>query len=424
MSLFGTMQTSVSGMGAQSNALSAIGDNIANSGTAGYKAAASQFSTLLGQSTGGNYESGGVMTSVRTSISKQGTISGTTSSTDLAINGAGFFVVSKNGQGQYLTRAGSFVADSSGNLVNTAGYQLMGYPVVNGQATSSLQVVNVSSSNYLVGATTKGAITGNLQAGTAPVTTGNLASANQANSQYSYKGSVTMYDNLGTQDVLDVYFTKTAANTWEVAVYQQAKATNGTFPYGAAGSAPIGSGTLTFNPATGALTNSVTPIGGSATNGTLTLNIPNGNAVTLDVSGMQSLATASSMTPQKVDGAAPAKLAGVSVGKDGTVTGTYGNGLTVSLYKIPLANVAAPNYLAAVSGNVYQGTNESGPVVLSAAMTNGLGEIDGGSLEASTVDLASELTNMIQAQRTYEANSKVLQTASDLLGVLNRIQSN
>lgn len=424
MSLFGTMQTSVSGMNAQSNALSAIGDNIANSGTVGYKAAASQFSTLLGQSTGGNYESGGVMTSVRTTISKQGTIAGTTSSTDLAINGPGFFVVSKNGQGQYLTRAGSFVADSSGNLVNTAGYQLMGYPVVNGQATSTLQVVNVSASNYLVGATTKGAITGNLAASAAPVTTGNLASANQANSQYTYKGSVTMYDNLGTKDVLDVYFTKTGANTWEVAVYQQAKATNGTFPYGAAGSAPIGSGTLTFNPTTGALTTSVTPIGGATTNGTLTLNIPNGNAVTLDVSAMQSLTTASSMTPTNVDGAAPAKLAGVSISKDGTVTGTYGNGLTVSLYKIPLANVAAPNYLAAVSGNVYQDTNESGPVVLSSAMTNGLGEIDGGSLEASTVDLASELTNMIQAQRTYEANSKVLQTASDLLGVLNRIQSN
>lgn len=424
MSLFGTMQTSVSGMNAQSNALSAIGDNIANSGTAGYKAASTQFSSLLGQSTAGNYESGGVMTNVRTAISKQGTIGGTTSSTDLAINGPGFFVVSKNGQGQYLTRAGSFVADNTGNLVNTAGYQLMGYPIVNGQASSTLQVVNVSASSFLVGSTTKGAISGNLAATATAITTGNLASANQANSQYSYKSSITMYDNLGTSDVLDIYYTKTGANTWEVAVYQQSKGTNGSFPYGPAGTPPIGSGTLTFNPTTGALASSVTPIGGTATNGTLTLNIPNGNAVTLDVSGMQSLATASGVTPSKIDGAAPAKLAKVSVGKDGTVTGIYGNGLTVNLYKIPLANVAAPNYLTAISGNVYQGNNDSGPVVLTDAMTNGVGEIDGGSLEASTVDLASELTTMIQAQRTYEANSKVLQAASDLLGVLNRISSN
>lgn len=423
MSLFGTMQTSVSGMNAQSNALSAIGDNIANSGTVGYKAAGAQFSTLLGQSTEGNYESGGVMTDVRTGITKQGTISATTSSTDLAVNGAGFFVVSKNGQGQYLTRSGSFVADSTGNLVNTAGFQLMGYPINNGQVSSTLQVVNISSNTYLVGATTKGAITGNLPANDANVTAP-LASANTAASKYSYKSSITMYDNLGTQDVLDVYYTKTAANTWEVSVYQQSAATNGGFPYGTAGSSPIGSGTLTFNPTTGALASSVSPIGGATTNGTLTLNIPNGNTVTLDVSGMQSLATTFGVTPGNIDGAAPAKLASVSVGKDGVVTGTYGNGLTRNLYQIPLGNVAAPNSLTAVSGNVYQVNNDSGPLVLSAPTTNGLGEIDGGSLEASTVDLASELTNMIQAQRTYEANSKVLQTASDLLGVLNRISTN
>lgn len=422
MSLFGTMQTSVSGMNAQSNALSAIGDNIANSGTTGYKAASAQFATLLGQSTQGNYESGGVQTSVRTGITKQGTISATTSSTDLAINGAGFFVVSKNGQGQYLTRAGSFVADASGNLVNTAGYQLMGYPMVNGKPTSTLQVVNVSASTYLVGSSTKGAITGNLPA-TDPNVTGTLPSANQASSTYSYKTSITMYDNLGTPDVLDLYFSKTAANTWEVSVYQQSAATNGGFPYGTAGSAPLGTGTLTFNSTTGALTSSVSPIGGATTNGVVNFTIPNGNPITLDVSGMQSLATSFGVTPGNIDGAAPAKLASVSVGKDGVVTGIYGNGLSRTLYQVPLANVAAPNSLTAISGNVYQANNDSGPIVFSAATTNGLGEIDGGSLEASTVDLASELTNMIQAQRTYEANSKVLQTASDLLGVLNRIST-
>ncbi|MGH6859055.1 MAG: flagellar hook-basal body complex protein, partial [Phyllobacterium sp.] len=132
MSLYGMMRTGVSGMNGQANRLSAVSDNIANSSTTGYKRASTEFSSLVLPSSGGAYNSGGVETSVRRHISDDGALRFTTSSTDLALKGNGFFIVSNGAGTPYLTRAGSFVPDASGNLVNTAGYYLMGYPITNG----------------------------------------------------------------------------------------------------------------------------------------------------------------------------------------------------------------------------------------------------------------------------------------------------
>lgn len=416
MSLFGTMQTSVSGMSAQSNALSTIGDNIANSGTVGYKEAGAQFETLLGQSTPGEYASGGVNTNVRYGITSQGTLTTTSSATDLAVNGNGFFVVSKNGQGEFLTRAGSFVPDSNGDLVNTAGYQLMGYSISNGSAGSTLVPVNISASSYAFAASKTGTLTANLPATDAIVAgapTQPFPSSNSANAVYSEKTSLTVYDDLGTSSVLDVYFTKTATNTWNVDVYQQSQAAaGGGFPYGAA---EVGSAAMTFDPTTGGL---LTPA-----NGSMAVTVGS-NTINFDISGMQQLATGFGVSTAKADGEAPSKLSSVAISGDGTLTAVYGSGLQIAAYKIPLGNVAAPNNLTPVSGNVYQQSNGSGPIVISSASSNGMGSVQSGALEQSTVDLATELTNMIQAQRTYEANSKVLQTASSLLGVLNNLNTN
>ncbi len=149
MSLFGTLNTGVSGMAAQANMLSTIGDNIANSSTTGYKRATVDFETMLGNQTNSDYTSGGVQSKVRYGIADQGTLTSTTSVTDLAIKGNGFFVVQSSGGATALTRAGSFVADSSGDLVNTAGYKLMGYNLTDGSpatanGTGGLQVINLN----------------------------------------------------------------------------------------------------------------------------------------------------------------------------------------------------------------------------------------------------------------------------------------
>ena len=128
MSLYGMMRTGTSGMAAQANRLSAVSDNIANSDTDGYKAATAEFSSLVVPGSPGQYNSGGIDTTIRHSVNQPGSIRYTTSSTDLALQGNGFFIVTDSSAVPYLTRAGSFVPDAQGNLVNTAGYYLMGYP--------------------------------------------------------------------------------------------------------------------------------------------------------------------------------------------------------------------------------------------------------------------------------------------------------
>ena len=426
MSLFNTMRTSVSGMAAQANALSAIGDNIANSSTTGYKEANAQFETILGNTATTEYESGGVQTDIRYGIADQGTLTTTTSATDLAVDGSGFFVVSNGGEGQYLTRAGSFVPDSTGNLVNTAGYDLMGYQVVGGVPSSNLSVVNASATALVASPSTSGTLSMNL-----PSTAATVAAADapaQGGSTYTDKTSLTVYDNLGQADVLDVYLTKTGTTdptatadgtaTWQATAYlQSGAAAGGGFPY-AAGS-QVGTTSLVFDTSTGQL------MTGTGYSTTLPVDVPNGNSdVSVNLSQTTQLASAFSVTTAQADGNAPSKLSSVKIGTDGTFTAVYANGVQVATYKIPLATVTSPDNLTPLNGNVYQASENSGAVVVGAAGASGLGTIQSDSLEQSTVDLATELTNMIQSQRAYEANSKVLQAASDLLNTLNQLQTN
>ena len=162
MSLFGVMRTGVSGMSAQSNKLSTVSDNIANVNTTGYKRASTEFSSLILKSGSGNYDSGAVETTVRYAISDAGNLQFTTSTTDLAVQGNGFFVVQDPQGNSFLTRAGAFVPDSQGNLVNAAGFKLMGYNIQNGATPtvaangfSGLQVVNVNQMTLQASPSTK-----------------------------------------------------------------------------------------------------------------------------------------------------------------------------------------------------------------------------------------------------------------------------
>ena len=421
MSLFNSMRTAVSGMAAQSNALSAISDNIANSSTVGYKDAQAQFETVLDQNATSDYESGGVQTDIRYGVATQGTLETTTSSTDLAVNGNGFFVVSNGGQGTYLTRAGSFVPDTSGNLVNTAGYQLQGYKInADGTTSSTLSTVNVDDQTLEAAASTNGTLTANLPSTATAVAATNLPSTNSASATYTDKTSVTVYDDLGTSHVMDVYLTKTADNQWQAAAYPQSDAS-------ASGGFPYTNGGTTDKPATLAMTFDATTGALSSTPTSLVVPIPNGQpgqTVSIDMSSTTQLASSFAVTAATANGNAPSKLNNVKIGTDGTVTEVYASGYQKAAYEIPLATVESPTNLTNLSGNVYQVSQTSGPMVLNTASTNGTGTILSDTLEESTVDLATELTNMISAQRSYEANSKVLQAASDLLGDLNRLTTN
>jgi flagellar hook protein FlgE len=414
MSLYGVMRTSVSGMSAQSNRLSAAGDNIANSSTTGYKRATTEFSTMVLQSGVPNYEPGGVNTEVRHSISEQGSLQFTTSTTDLAITGSGFFVVSDSDGSPYLTRAGSFVPDGSGNLVNASGYYLMGYSYADGNPTgvanvlSVLSVINIDDVDLQAQPSAKGTFSANLPSAATAVAAADLPSANAASAAYTAKTSLVAYDNLGAEVLVDVYLTKTSDNNWEMAVYNRADApAAGGFPYAAG---PLATQTLAFNPANGKLT--------SASPNSVSVPIPNGGSLALDLSNMTQLATGFTVKTAVVDGNAPSAIDSIEIGADGTLYSIYENGDRRATFRIPLANVPSPDNLTVKSGNIYAPSIGSGDVQVGVAGEAGFGTISSGALEGSTVDLATELTSMIESQRGYTANSKVFQTASDLLDVL------
>lgn len=414
MSLYGMMRTGVSGMAGQSSRLSTVADNIANSSTNGYKRATTEFSSLIIPNPPGSYASGGVTTSVRYAISQAGNLQYTTSASDLAVSGDGFFVVQDAGGSPFLTRAGSFVPDGEGRLVNAAGFYLLGYSYENGPPSavtngfSGLEPVTISESELTASPSTSGLFSANLPSSAVVIAAADLPSANAATATQSAKSSLVVYDNLGAEVLVDIYFTKTAANTWEVAVFDKAAATGTTsFPYS---SGPLVTETLSFNATDGRLTAL------SATG--ITIPIPGGAAFALDLSSVSQLATAYTELNAEVNGNAPSAIDQIEIDTDGTVYAQYENGSFRALYRIPLATVQSPDQLAVLPGNVYSQSTDSGDVRVGFAGEGGMGGVVSGALENSNVDIALELTSMIESQRSYTANSKVFQTGSELLDVL------
>ena len=409
MSLYGVMRTGGSGMNAQSNKLATVADNIANVNTSGYKRASTEFSSLILRSGTGNYNSGSVETQVRYAISDPGTMNYTTSATDLAIQGNGFFIVSDAGGTPFLTRAGSFVPDGQGNLYNTGGYYLMGYNIQNGadpdvvaNGLGNLEVVNIAQQTLLGNPTTQAKLDGANLDSNAAISAGPPA--------YTSKTSLITYDNIGNPVKLDLYMFKTAANTWDVQIYNSAEAAaGGGFPY----SGPaLATETFTFDV-------SATGKGrlDAASPTSMAFTIPGGSAFTFDMANMTQVADEFQFKAT-TNGNAPSALDRVEVAADGTMYSIFDDGTRLATYKIPLATVPSPDNLSPEVGNVYSISINSGNIQVDFAGNSGLGIIKPEALEASNVDLANELTAMIESQRGYTANSKVFQTGADLLDVL------
>ena len=239
-----------------------------------------------------------------------------------------------------------------------------------------------------------------------PYMIGATPAANQPNSAFNEKTSLTVYDNVGNELLLDIYLTKGPDNRWEITVFNQADASsNGSFPYA---SGPLSSGLVEFDPTTGKLIDG----------GMLTVPIPNGQDMSLDMAGMTELATGFVIGEADANGAGPANATGYSISDDGILYVEYGKNGRMAQYKIALATVQSPDQMTVLPGNVFQPGIDSGDVQIGFAIEGGLGKIVSGALENSNVDIAEELTSMIEAQRNYTANSKVFQTGSDLMDVL------
>ncbi|THD49342.1 MAG: flagellar hook protein FlgE [Bradyrhizobium sp.] len=397
MSLMGT---AVSGMLGDTSWLSNISQNVANANTTGYKNAETEFATVVDQVGAASSAGGGVTASLRSLNTLQGSVVGTSTTTDLAIKGDGYFVVSDANGDLYLTRNGSFVPDADGNLINSAGYYLMGYNVQNGQSAGT---TNSLAGLVKVNTITSGEAATPTNAGTLAV---NLPSADATGT--TEETSLVVYDNLGASHTIDLTFTNNGPNgsggyTWGVT------AADATAP---ATDLLGGTGLMTFN-ANGQLT-AGTP---------LTFTVPNGVSMNLNVGQSTQLAASFGVNASTANGNAPSSLTGVTISTDGTLDFEYSNGVSSPGYDIPLATVASEDNLTAINGNAFQANQNSGTVRVGVAGTSGLGSIASSSLEDSTVDLATELTDMIQAQSAYQANSKVFQTGADLLDILNNLKS-
>jgi flagellar hook protein FlgE len=445
MSLFGSLFSAVSGLNAQSQAMGMISDNVANVNTVSYKAAEAQFSTLVTRSAASaTYSPGGVKANTLYRITEQGLIQASSSPTDVAIDGSGFFVVNSriDGSGDQLyTRAGSFEQDFLGNLVNNAGFYLQGWALdANEQIVNINQVstVNVQVINGLAAATTDVELGANLNATQTPFAgayaAGDMAdfgaSGGVSGVQPHMVRSVQVFDSLGGAHNVQIAFLKDpAANTWNTEIYaDSAEVEAGDHPDGL-----LASGTITFNGDGTLASTSITPNYPAATLGApiginwLDLSGPSDSSIdfnlgTIDsADGLSQFAADYNVAFVLQNGAEVGDLNGVTIDDEGFVIATFTNGATQKIYKLPLATFANPLALDPRTGNVFAQTAASGEFNLRSAGQGGAGTVSPSALEAANVDLADEFTKMIVTQRAYSANARVITTADEMLDELIRI---
>jgi flagellar hook protein FlgE len=283
--------------------------------------------------------------------------------------------------------------------VNAAGYYLLGKPGkvdISQNTLGGLQIVNIAQVSQQPVASTAGTLTtGNLDPSAAVI------AGPPGPASYSSKSSIVAYDNIGRAVTVDLYMAKTAPDTWQMQAYNSAT-----------GAALGAATTYTFDTTTagkGALA--------AASPKTLAIPVTNGATVTLDLSNMTQVGTDFSFKAT-VNGSVPSAIDKVDIDENGYVTAILKNGQQLSLFTIAVADVASPDNLTPEPGNVYSTNMNSGNAEVTNAGRAGLGTIQSGSLEDSNVDLADELTSMIEAQRGFTANSKSFQTGADLLDVV------
>ncbi len=440
MSLYGALLSGVSALNANSQAMGVISDNISNLNTTGYKGNIALFQTLVSSDSPDRYTPGGVLAKPRALVDKAGILQSTSSATDLALSGNGFFVVAapNDPTSRIYTRAGSFTTDKDGNLVNAAGYRLLGMAAdTTGKLpasanSASLVNVNLASASGAPQATTSIKLAANLKPNQTvnPAATGAAIGAMAAYANTGtglvpdFERSITVYDTLGVPRTLNMAFAKTSvANQWRAEVYS--------VPGGATTGANglVASGTVTFNgDGTFLSTTLASPLSvqWQTVGASFAPQAPQAIALSFGAAGGRDGLTQvqgdSALRSATVDGFAPGSLVGVSVDKDGIISGKFSNGATRTLYRLPVATFTNANGLSSATGNVYTETQYSGAPTVNYANTGASASVTASALEGSTVDLASEFSNMITTQRAYSAASKIITTSDDMLDELIRIK--
>lgn len=391
----------LSGLDSDTTALNTIANNLSNMNTTGYKSQtvnfADLFYTQIGEEGSGNLlqQGAGVQTADIQAQFTQGSISSTGNSTDVAINGNGFFVLQNGAQNVY-TRDGNFALGSNGNLTSQDGLDVMGYPAVNGVVNTNAPLAPIAIP------------VGQVQSPQATSSFGMTANLNSAAAVgATVPGQITVYDSLGTSHIATVTYTKTANNTWSYSI---------ALPAGdqtAAGTATNATGTLTFN-SNGSLTSPATNVTGIAFTGLA--DGANGLNFTWNLLGPSGTPTitqvnaSSAVTATTQNGFASGQYQSFTVGNDGTVTASYSNGQTMAIGKLALGEVANTQGLKQLGAGEYATTLASGNAAIGASGTAGVGTLQDGSLEQSNVNISQQFSELIIAQRAFEANSKAVTT--------------
>lgn len=411
--------------------MAGVADNITNINTIGYKGVSTEFRTLV--TSGGmksSYSAGGVAASPQALISKRGLLQASSSQTDLAIDGAGFFVVRTGTGGDSdvaFTRAGAFKPDVQGFLRNTSGYYLQGWRLDStGNFTDtgldSLQAVRVSDLTGSASATSRLQLRANLQSD-APVLAGAYTAGDLATGTVTpqFQRSFDIYDAQGSAHRISMGFVKTAPNEWQAEIFA-VPATDVTATDGL-----LASGTVKFNPdgslylagSSAPLFADLTPTWTNGA-GAQPIDLQLGSDGKLD--GLIQFSGASAVISSSVDGGVLGNLASIEVDEKGVVSAIFDDGTARKVFQLPVATFLNPDGLTRLNGNAFGLSSASGAVAINPPGSLGSGMISSSSLEGSNVDLASEFTNMIRFQRAYSASSKIITTVDDMLQELSNLK--
>ncbi len=460
MSLYSALTIGVAGLRANSSALSGVSNNIANVNTIGFKRTRADFSSLVTTSNANPLDAGaGVNTSAQRLVDAQGQLQSSSSNTDLAVAGSGFFVVGTDavngstGDVLRFTRAGAFSADETGNLRNAAGYYLRGWAakadgtfVTNASDTTALSTVNIASVSGAAEATANVQINANLKASQTPSAAAatyasTVSATNMASGAVTpdFVRTIQIFDSQGGVRNLNVGFLKdaTSPNLWHTEVYASpasdvttgtglvdGQVAVGTVAFDATGKFDAANSTL---PSTLSFLASSAGAPGAGQVKWATAEGIAAQTVSLDLgssgstNGLTQFDSPSVLDSALVDGAVFGSLSGIDISDDGFVTANFSNGVIKKIYQLPLATFINPNGLRAEDGDAYSVGNDSGSLNLKAA-GQGVGKIASQTLEGSNVDLAKEFTNLITVQRAYSASSRIITTADEMLDELIRIK--
>jgi len=396
----------LSGLTANSQALSVIANNLANLNTLAYKGSRTTFRDLFYQQVGSSGAGNpvqvglGATVSTITPISTQGTIESTGVPTDVAIQGDGFFVVDKGGVRQY-TRAGNFSVDANGNLVTGDGGQVMGFVATNGVISTSQTLQPLSVANGQINppnATTNVQLALNLNAEDAVGST--------------FSTAVVVFDALGGSHVLNFDYTKTAANAWDYEITIPAADLGGS-------GAPtvVSSGSLAFN-GSGQLTSPAADVTGinisGFANGADPLTFTWQLRDAAGVPTVTQVAKPSATSSTRQNGFASGSQQSFTIGSDGVIQGIFSNGQTMALGQIVLATFPNMAGLLQNGDNSFLASLSSGAPSVGIPSTGGRGSLAGSSLELSNVDIAKEFAQLILAQRGFQANSRAVTTFDEI----------